>query len=291
MRQLVERAASAPRCAAGQRGCARRLHGEAARSRAFAQRTELLRQPAASGRTRAGGTGRSRSKTIRLAGLLGVDRVVLMSGCPAGPGDANANWITTAWPPEAARVLRLAMGRGGDPVLEGLVAEAKSAGVTKLCLEMHGQQIVYNVATLFRLRDAVGPVVGANFDPSHLFWMGADPLAATRALATRSTTCTPRTRGSIRRRRSTACSTPCRRSGCSSAPGATSRSATATICCGGASSVRAAAGRLRRRAVDRARGPCCCRRWTACASRWSCCVRLFEAWPLTAAAVHRQAPP
>ena len=43
------------------------------------------------------------SKTIRLAGLLGVDRVVLMSGCPGGPGDANANWITTAWPPEAAK--------------------------------------------------------------------------------------------------------------------------------------------------------------------------------------------
>jgi len=38
-------------------------------------------------------------KTIRLAGLLGVRRVVMMSGCPGGPGDANANWITTAWPP------------------------------------------------------------------------------------------------------------------------------------------------------------------------------------------------
>ena len=75
----------------------------------------------------------------------------------------------------------------GDEVLipywKGLVAEAKQAGVSKLCLELHGQQNVYNVATLFRLRDAVGPVVGANFDPSHLFWMGADPLAATRALA------------------------------------------------------------------------------------------------------------
>jgi sugar phosphate isomerase/epimerase len=35
---------------------------------------------------------------------------------------------------------------------------------------------------LFRLREAVGPVVGANLDPSHLFWMGADPFAAVRAL-------------------------------------------------------------------------------------------------------------
>ncbi len=122
------------------------------------------------------------SKTIRLAGLLGVQRVVLMSGCPGGPGDANANWITTAWPPEAAMVLAWQWEEVVIPYWKALVAEAQSAGVTKLCLELHSQQNVYNVETLFRLRDAVGEVVGANLDPSHLFWMGADPLAATRAL-------------------------------------------------------------------------------------------------------------
>ena len=122
------------------------------------------------------------SNTIRLAGLLRVPRVVLMSGCPGGPGDANANWITTAWPPEAARVLQWQWDEAVIPYWRGLVAEAQSAGVIKLCLELHGQQNVYNVETLFRLRDAVGPTVGANYDPSHLFWMGADPLAATRAL-------------------------------------------------------------------------------------------------------------
>src|SRR5690349_20465721 len=37
-------------------------------------------------------------KTIRLAGVLGVDRVVMMSGCPGAPGDGHANWITTEWP-------------------------------------------------------------------------------------------------------------------------------------------------------------------------------------------------
>jgi sugar phosphate isomerase/epimerase len=122
-------------------------------------------------------------KTIRLAGLLGVERVVLMSGCPGGPGDANANWVTTSWPPEAARVLTWQWDEVLIPYWRGLVVEAKAAGVSRLCLELHGQQNVYNVETLFRLRDAVGPVVGANYDPSHLFWMGADPLAATRALA------------------------------------------------------------------------------------------------------------
>ena len=122
------------------------------------------------------------SKTIRLAGLLGIDRVVMMSGLPGGPGDANANWITTAWPPETARVLAYQWDDVLIPYWSALVKEAASAGVSRLCLELHGHQCVYNVRTLQRLRDAVGPVVGANFDPSHLFWMGADPLAAVRAL-------------------------------------------------------------------------------------------------------------
>ena len=122
------------------------------------------------------------AKTVRLAGLLGVRRVVLMSGCPGGPGDANANWITTSWPPETARVLAWQWQEAILPYWRGLAAEARAAGVEKLCIEMHGHQAVYNVATLKRLREAVGPMVGANFDPSHLMWMGADPLAAIRAL-------------------------------------------------------------------------------------------------------------
>lgn len=122
------------------------------------------------------------SRTLRLAGQLGVNRVVMMSGCPGGPDDANANWITTAWPPEAARVLEWQWRERVIPYWTALVAEARAAGVERLCLELHGQQNVYNVVTLMRLRDAVGPTVGANFDPSHLFWMGADPLAALRSL-------------------------------------------------------------------------------------------------------------
>lgn len=122
------------------------------------------------------------SKTLRLAGLLGVRRVVLMSGCPGGPGDANANWVTTAWPPEAARVLDAQWAEQVIPYWRGLVREAGTHGVERLCLELHGQQHVYNARSLFRLREAVGPAVGANLDPSHLFWMGADPLAAVPVL-------------------------------------------------------------------------------------------------------------
>jgi sugar phosphate isomerase/epimerase len=32
------------------------------------------------------------------------------------------------------------------------------------------------------MRDAVGPIIGANLDPSHLFWQQMDPLAVIRAL-------------------------------------------------------------------------------------------------------------
>jgi sugar phosphate isomerase/epimerase len=33
-----------------------------------------------------------------------------------------------------------------------------------------------------RLRAAVGDIIGANFDPSHLFWQGIDPCEAIKAL-------------------------------------------------------------------------------------------------------------
>jgi sugar phosphate isomerase/epimerase len=68
------------------------------------------------------------------------------------------------------------------PYWRDLVAYANGLGVRKLCLELHGHQNVYNVRTLTRLREAAGETVGANLDPSHLMWMGADPIAAVRAL-------------------------------------------------------------------------------------------------------------
>ena len=121
-------------------------------------------------------------KTIKLASLMGVDRVVLMSGCPGAPGDSHANWVTTEWPPEVREILRWQWDEVLIPYWRELVAYAENLGIRKLCLELHGHQNVYNVRTLKQLRDAVGETVGANFDPSHPMWMGADPLAGARAL-------------------------------------------------------------------------------------------------------------
>jgi len=105
-----------------------------------------------------------------------------MSGCPGAPGDAHANWITTEWPPEVREIVRWQWDEVLVPYWKGLVRYANDHGVRRLCLELHGYQNVYNVATLKRLRDAVGETVGANLDPSHLMWMGADPIAAADAL-------------------------------------------------------------------------------------------------------------
>jgi sugar phosphate isomerase/epimerase len=121
--------------------------------------------------------------TIELAGELGVRTVVLMSGLPGGaPKDAMPNWVISSWPPETQTILRYQWEDVALPYWSELAGAAKKAGVERLAVEMHGNQLVYNVPTLLRLRREIGEIVGANLDPSHLIWMGADPLAAIDAL-------------------------------------------------------------------------------------------------------------
>jgi sugar phosphate isomerase/epimerase len=121
--------------------------------------------------------------TVRVAELLGVQTIVLMSGLPAGgPTDLRPNWVTCAWPSENREILDWQWEAKLVPYWEKLAAFAQNCGVTKLCIELHGHQLVYNVPTLLKLRKQIGKIVGANLDPSHLFWMGADPLAAIDSL-------------------------------------------------------------------------------------------------------------
>jgi sugar phosphate isomerase/epimerase len=121
-------------------------------------------------------------KTIELAPQIGVGRVILMSGCPGAKGDKHPNWITVAWPPETTEILEWQWNEVVIPYWRNLVAFASGKGIRHLCVELHGGQNVYNVETFFRLREAAGETIGANFDPSHLLWMGADPIAAIEAL-------------------------------------------------------------------------------------------------------------
>ena len=122
-------------------------------------------------------------ETFRLAELLGVDTVVTMSGNPGdGSGATTVNWVTYPWPQELLDLRR----RQWDAVVElwrELTPLAAGHGV-RVALELHPLQLVFNVPTLLELRAAAGPTVGANLDPSHLFWQAMDPLAVIRALGT-----------------------------------------------------------------------------------------------------------
>lgn len=122
--------------------------------------------------------------TIRIAGEMGLKTVCTMSGLPAGrAGDEMPNWVVSSWPPETRAILDYQWNEVLIPFWTEIAALAKDCGVERIALELHGNQCVYNVPTLLHLRDAIGPVIGANLDPSHLFWMGADPLMAADALA------------------------------------------------------------------------------------------------------------
>ncbi len=121
--------------------------------------------------------------TIRVAGDMGIKTVCTMSGLPAGnAADTMPNWVVSSWPPETQTILRYQWHEVLLPYWTEIVGLAKQHGVERIALELHGNQCVYNVPSLLKLREAVGPVVGANLDPSHLFWMGADPLVAAEAL-------------------------------------------------------------------------------------------------------------
>ena len=121
--------------------------------------------------------------TCKLAQKLGVDTIVTFSGCPGDcPESKRPNWVTCAWPPEYGETLEYQWNDVLIPYWKKAADIAKSYGVKKIAFEMHPGFCVYNPATLLRLRAAVGDILGANFDPSHLIWQGMDPVAALREL-------------------------------------------------------------------------------------------------------------
>ena len=120
---------------------------------------------------------------IDLASELGVETVISFSGCPGDCEESkNPNWVTCAWPREYPAILEWQWNEVLIPYWKKTAAYAKEKGVNKIALEMHPGFCVYNPTTLLRLREAVGDVIGANFDPSHLFWQGIDPCEAIKLL-------------------------------------------------------------------------------------------------------------
>jgi len=121
-------------------------------------------------------------KTVELAQKLGIERVINFSGCPGdSPRAKYPNWVTCPWPPDYSEILEWQWKRRVIPYWRAEAKFAKEHGV-KICFEMHPGFVVYNPETLLKLRNACGDALGANFDPSHLFWQGIDPTAAIRML-------------------------------------------------------------------------------------------------------------
>ncbi|MBO4355367.1 MAG: sugar phosphate isomerase/epimerase [Clostridia bacterium] len=120
---------------------------------------------------------------ILAAEALGVDTVVGFSGCP---GDCEnslyPNWVVCPWPDDNLKILEWQWKDKVIPYWKETADFAEKHHVTKIAFEMHPSFIVYNPETLLRLRAEVGEIIGANFDPSHLFWQGIEPAEAIKTL-------------------------------------------------------------------------------------------------------------
>ncbi len=121
-------------------------------------------------------------KTILLAEKLGVPVMVDFSGCPGDSDKAKyPNWVTCPWPPEYLEVLAWQWEKKAIPYWTKQAKFAADHGV-KIAIEMHPGFVVYSPETMLRLREACGPTIGCNYDPSHMFWQGIDPIKAIRVL-------------------------------------------------------------------------------------------------------------
>jgi len=121
--------------------------------------------------------------SVKIASLLGVPVVNGFSGCPGdSPTATNPNWVTCAWPDDFRDILDYQWNEVVIPYWSEQNTFLKDHNV-KFAIEMHPGFVCYANDSLLRLRAAAGDQIGANFDPSHLWWQGIDPIAAVRELA------------------------------------------------------------------------------------------------------------
>ncbi|TCZ77778.1 sugar phosphate isomerase/epimerase [Paenibacillus albiflavus] len=121
-------------------------------------------------------------RTIELAERLEVPVVNGFSGCPGDhEGAKYPNWPVAPWPNDFQEILDWQWTNKVIPYWKETGKFASDHNV-KIALELHGGFSVHTPATLLRLREAVGEVIGANLDPSHMWWQGIDPVQAVQIL-------------------------------------------------------------------------------------------------------------
>jgi len=120
--------------------------------------------------------------TVRLAQAIGVDTVITFSGCPGDSDRATKpNWVTCPWPPDYLEILDWQWQEKVTPYWRDAGKFAKDHGV-RVAIELHPGFVAYHTESFWRLREIGGEAIGVNFDPSHLFWQGMDPLVCVREL-------------------------------------------------------------------------------------------------------------
>jgi len=120
---------------------------------------------------------------IELGALLGVKRVVTMSGLPGtNAGATLPSWTVLPWESSSLDARDYQWNEVAIPYWKDIQARAADADV-KVALEMHPHNLVYNPGTMERLATEINAThIGAEMDPSHLFWQGIDPTAAVKSL-------------------------------------------------------------------------------------------------------------
>ena len=124
-------------------------------------------------------------KTIKLASLLNVPVVNCLSGQPGVPDSSGnskyPNWPAVPWPPEHVELYEWQWKEKIIPYWKEIGELAKENNV-KIAIEIHGGFAVNSPYTMLKLREATNDAIGANLDPSHLWWQGIDPIAAIKIL-------------------------------------------------------------------------------------------------------------
>jgi sugar phosphate isomerase/epimerase len=124
---------------------------------------------------------------VALAVAFGVERVVTMSGCPAGSGGGALGvfpcWATSA---DDERLFAWQLEQELIPFWRATSERlAREAPKLMVCFEMHPGCAIFNADGFLELAAHVGPNIGLNLDPSHFWWQGIDPVAIVEALGHR----------------------------------------------------------------------------------------------------------
>ena len=106
-----------------------------------------------------------------------------MSGLPAAePGGTRPSWTVIPWDSVYKETLDYQWDQVAVPFWTEIEALAAEYDV-QVAIEMHPHNLVFNPATLKRLVERTNAShIGAELDPSHLFWQHIDPVRAVEDL-------------------------------------------------------------------------------------------------------------